>query len=192
MRFKSPSASAELSPSGCLDVRNQVPAGVLGQVMSFFSIGHSHYCPAKSLRRSRRCAGSSLIEVIMSAPISSITIGGVIQAYVMSSQRVEWLACSQAANLQASQRIEQVRAAKWDSAAYPAVDEVVSTNFPTVAGLFDMPTVGVNQTYVTNVVKITTGCVNPPVKMISVECSWRSGNRGIFTNTLSVYRSSDQ
>lgn len=128
----------------------------------------------------------------MSVAISAISVGGIMQGYIMSSQRVEWLACSQAANSQAAQRMEQVRAARWDSSAYPALDEVVSTNFPAVVAAFDMPTTGSDQIYGTNVVTITTVSVNPPVKMVSVECTWRAFNRGLFTNTISAYRSPDQ
>lgn len=137
-------------------------------------------------------AGGGLIEVIMSVAISSISVGGIFQGYLMSSQRAEWLACSQAANSQASQRIEQVRAAKWDLQAYPVVDEAVGTNFPTLVTALDIPTVGNNQVYGTNVVTITTVSVNPPVRMITVDCVWRAVNRGVVTNTISVYRSPDQ
>lgn len=140
----------------------------------------------------RQCSGGGLIEVIMSVAISSLSVGGILQGYIMSSQRVEWLACSQAANSMAAQRIEQVRAAKWDLLAYPAIDEVVSTNFPSAVAPFDMPSVGNNQVYGTNVVTITTVSVNPPMKMISVECTWRAFNRGLFTNVITVYRSPDQ
>ncbi len=85
-----------------------------------------------------------------------------------------------------------MRAAKWDLLAYPAVDEAVSTNFPAVVAALDMPTTGNNPIYGTNVVTITTVSVNPPIRMISVDCVWRGVNRGIFTNTISVYRSPDQ
>ena len=148
----------------------------------------SQSCPA----RLRQCSGGGLIEVIMSVAISSISIGGVLQGYLMASKRVEWMACSQAANSLAAQRIEQVRAAKWDLLAYPVVDEVVGSNFPTSVATLEMPTVGNNAVYGTNVVTITTVSVNPPMKMISVECTWRGGNWGLFTNTISVYRSPDQ
>ncbi len=143
-------------------------------------------------RRYRFCAGGSLIEVIMSLAISAITVGGIMQGYIMSAQRIEFLACSQAANNLAAQRIEQVRAAKWDLMAFPAIDEVVSTNFPTQIAAFDMPTVGSNQIYGTNVVTITTVSVNPPMKMINVECTWLAFRRGVFTNTISIYRSPEQ
>ncbi len=128
----------------------------------------------------------------MSVAISAITIGGIMQGYIMSSQRVEWLACSQAANSQASQKIEQVRAARWDTLGYPPVDEVVSSNFPTVVAALDMPTTGSNQLYGTNTITITTISVNPPIKLVNVECTWRAFNRGTVTNSISVYRSPDQ
>ncbi len=76
--------------------------------------------------------------------------------------------------------------------AFPSVDELVSTNFPTVISAFDMPSTGNNQIYGTNVVTITTISVNPPLRMINVECVWQAFNRGLVTNTMTVYRSPDQ
>ncbi len=167
-------------------------AGASPRLLPSATVGSTATHPEAVLRGSHSCAGGSLIEVIMAVSISAISIGGIMQGYLMSAQRVEWLACSQAANSQASQRIEQVRAAKWDLMAFPVVDEVMGTNFPTVVSAFDMPTTGSNQVYGTNVVTITTISVNPPIKMVSVECTWRAYNRNVFTNSLTVYRSPDQ
>lgn len=184
--------SSGFSPGKCSGVLDAAHTGVVTKVLAFTGILVGHRRSEARRRNSKLCAGGSLIEVIMSVAISAISIGGIMQGYIMSSQRVEWLACSQAANSQAAQRIEQVRAAKWDSQVYPPVDEVVSTNFPTVVAPFDMPTTGNNQVYGTNVVTITTVSVSPPLKMVSVECTWRAFNRGVVTNTITVYRSPDQ
>lgn len=192
MRLTFTGHSAGLSPRKCSGVLDSVHIGVLAKVLAYTGIGKGHRRPEMGRRYSKLCAGGSLVEVIMSVAISAISVGGIMQGYIMSSQRVEWLTCSQAANSQAAQRIEQVRAAKWDSQAYPVVDEVVSTNFPTVVAPFDMPSTGNNQVYGTNVVTITTVSVSPPLKMVSVECTWRAFNRGVVTNTITVYRSPDQ
>lgn len=140
----------------------------------------------------RRCAGFSLEEVVVSMAISALSIGGISTGYIMSAQRAELSGCSQAANSLALQRIEQVRAAKWDPLAYPAVDEVVSGNFPVVVQPLDLPMAGTNALYATNVTTITLVSANPPLKMIRSECTWRFMDRGVFTNTLTIYRSPDQ
>lgn len=145
-----------------------------------------------AVRARRRCAGFSLEEVVVSMAISAISIAGISSGYIMSAQRAAWSGCSQAANSMALQRIEQVRAAKWDTLAYPSVDEVVSVNFPVVVQPLDLPTSGTNVVYGTNVTTISTISVNPPIKMIHCECTWRFMERGLFTNSITLYRSPDQ
>ena len=162
-------------------------SSLIGCLIGRWTLGSS-----RSARSRRRIAGSSLAEVVVSMAISALSIGGISTGYIMSAQRAEWSGCSQAANSLALQRIEQVRAAKWDTLAYPAVDEVMSNNFPVVVQPLDLPMVGTNAVYATNVTTITTVSVNPPVKMIRSECTWRFMDRGVFTNTITVYRSPDQ
>ena len=140
----------------------------------------------------RRCGGFSLEEVVMSIAITAITIGSVATGYVNTAQRAEWSAMSAAAQNLTSQRIEQVRAAHWDTQASPGVDEVVQANFPVQIQALDLPVAGTNTSYATNTTTITTVSVNPPVKMIRVDCTWSFMNRGVFTNTSIVYRSADQ
>ena len=131
-------------------------------------------------------------EVVVSMAISAISITGISSGYIMSAQRAEWAGCSQAANSMALQRIEQVRAAQWDTLAYPAVDEVTSANFPVVVQPLDLPTSGTNVVYGTNVLTITTVSVDPPIKLVRSECTWRFMDRGVFTNTITIYRTPDQ
>jgi len=133
-----------------------------------------------------------LEEVVVSMAISALSIAGISTGYIMSAQRAEWVGCAQAANSLARQRIEQVRAARWDPLAYPAVDEVVSNNFPVLVQSLDLPMAGTNAVYATNVTTITTVSLNPPLKRIRSECTWRFMDRGVFTNTITIYRSPDQ
>ena len=124
--------------------------------------------------------------------IAAISMGGISTGYMVSLQRAEWAARSQAANSLARQRLEQVRAAKWDVLAYPAVDEVASSNFPVVVQPLDLPATGDNLDCATNVISITTISVNPPLKRVRSECIWRFMDRGLFTNSITIYRSPDQ
>lgn len=143
-------------------------------------------------RARRSISGASLVEVLMSISISSISIGGIFQGYLMASKRVEWQACSQAANSQVLQRVEQVRSARWEPQAYPAIDEVSEGNFPSKVVALDIPCRAGAEVYGTNTLTITTLSSTPPLRMITAQCVWNSGDRGCFTNSMVIYRGPDQ
>ena len=142
--------------------------------------------PASAKHRS---GGFTLEEVVVSMAISAITIGGVASGYATTTKRAEWSNYSAAAQSAALQQIEQVRAAKWDPAALPATDELVSANFPLTTLKLDLPGANGTVAYVTNRTTITSLSVNPPLKLVRVESSWSFNSRGPFTNTVSTYRS---
>lgn len=131
-------------------------------------------------------------EMLMTLAITLITMGGTVSGFLQSANQAEWSAYSLAAQSQAMRGIEQARAAKWDPRGYPAVDEVVSTNFPVFVDVLDVPMPGGNITYATNRVTITQISTNPRLKMIRVDCTWKFMNRGVFTNTVFTYRAPDQ
>jgi hypothetical protein len=89
-------------------------------------------------------------------------------------------------------RLEQTRAAKWDTLASPPVDELVSSNFPVLIAPLDVPVAGSTAQFATNLTTITTVSTDPPLKMIRVECVWSLLARGPFTNTLTTWRAPDQ
>jgi hypothetical protein len=90
-------------------------------------------------------------------------------------------------------RLEQSRAAKWDRLAYPLpVDQVVSSNLPPQVEVLDIPVMGTNIAFATNITTVTTISASPPLKMIRVDCIWAFGDRGIYTNTVVTYRAADQ
>ena len=138
----------------------------------------------------RRAAAFTLPELVISAAIAAVSVGGIIYGYVMSAQSAEWSAYHLAANSLALQKMEQARAAKWDRQATPIVDEL--TNFPVSVEVLDIPISGTNLVYATNVTTITTVSTIPPLKMIRVDCSWRFASRSVFTNTIVTYRAPDQ
>ena len=102
----------------------------------------------------------------------------------------EWAAYSLAAHSLAMQRIEQTRAAKWDPAGFPPVDDL--TNRPPAVDILDIPISGTNIAYATSITTIATVSLNPPLKKIRVECVWPFVNRGLFTNVVVTYRAPDQ
>jgi type II secretory pathway pseudopilin PulG len=122
----------------------------------------------------------TLTEVVFSLAIIGLTSGGIINGYIQSARVTDWQAHSLAANFLAMQRVEQCRAAKWD------------TNFPVVVEQLDLPTVSTNRSYATIYTTITTVSTTPPLRMMQADCVWRFPGRGLFTNTIVTYRAPDQ
>jgi hypothetical protein len=133
---------------------------------------------------------TTLTEVIISITVTALAIGGIVSGYVFSVDRAEWSARSSAAQILTAQRIEQTRAARWDSLA--GIDEVVATNFPLEILPLNMPTTSAGGVMATNITTITLISADPPLKMVRVDCLWSFLARGPFTNTLITYRSPDQ
>lgn len=131
----------------------------------------------------------TLTEVVISAAIAALMIGGVITGYVVTAQRAEWSGYSLAAHSAAMQVVERARAAKWDPSADPPVDFMVNDQFPTSVVLMDIPVSGTNLVHVTNFVNISLASANPPVKMIRVDAVWSFVNGKVYTNTVVMYRS---
>lgn len=141
-------------------------------------------------------SGFTLAEVVISVAILAAVIQGVILGYTASARRAEWSAHSLAAQSLASQGAEQARSARWDTQAWPQgvgpgqADELGLTNYFRTDTL-DIPANG-QPLVVTNYVSITTVSVNPPLRQIRSDCAWRFMNRGWFTNTVILLRTSDQ
>ena len=138
------------------------------------------------------CSGLTLVEAMLALAIAALTISGVATGYVFAAQQMESAACSAAAEFMALQRLEQVRAAKWDPLANPPVDELVPSNFPVVIGTLDLPVPRDRAEYATNRTSITTVSEDPPLKRIQVDCVWSRLSRGPFTNTITLCRAPDQ
>ena len=140
----------------------------------------------------RRRLGFCLEEVVVAFGISALALGGLVSGYIMASKKIEWSARSMAAQIQAAGRIEQTRAALWDTLADPPTDQLATTNFPALIQPLDLPNVGTNVVLATNWITITQISANPPLKMIRSDCVWQSPTGGIFTNGATAYRSPDQ
>ena len=142
--------------------------------------------------RIRFLKGFSIPEVFVSLAVLGVTVGGAISGYVVAVERSQWSACSRAASALALQRIEQARAAKWDTLVSTPVDELTTNNFPSVVQPLDLPSSGNNYVYATNLTTITTVSTSPPMRMVRVDCVWPMAAHGVFTNTMIVYRTPDQ
>lgn len=147
---------------------------------------------AHSDRSSQAQKAFTLAEQVIALGVSLILISGVVSGFIQTTRQAEWSAYSLAAQSLASQALEQSRAAKWDPRAYPAVDQLVTSNFPVQVQVLDIPVTRSNIVYATNIVTVTMVSTNPSLKMIAVQCTWPFLNRGIFTNTIVSYRAPDQ
>lgn len=136
--------------------------------------------------------GSSLVELVIALAIAVVTIGGSVKGYLLTANKAEWSAYSLAAHSMALQRLEQTRAAKWDPGAWPPVDRLLQANFPPVTNVLDVPISGTNVVYGRVYTTVTNLAVQPPLKLVRVECVWSFHLRGSFTNTVLTYRAPDQ
>jgi hypothetical protein len=139
-----------------------------------------------------RLQGIALSEVVISIAVSALSVAAVVSSSVLSARSADWISHSTAADAAAGARMEQTRAAKWDSAATPVIDELFNGNFPAQVVPLYVPVVGGAMLYGTNRVTITRVSDAPPLKMVQVECVWSLPERGPFTNSVVMYRSPDQ
>jgi prepilin-type N-terminal cleavage/methylation domain-containing protein len=138
-----------------------------------------------------RRGGFTLTEVVVSMALAAFTVGGVIACYLMAAQRSEWTTASTAAHQLAMDRMEQLRAARWDDASAVASEllEGVRWEAPSV---LEVPQTGLGMLWATNQVTVTRLAVDRPVMLLRVDCVWSLAARGPFTNTLVSYRAPDQ
>ena|SRR3954468_16610324 len=142
--------------------------------------------------RIQRLRGIALSEVVLSIAVSALSVAAVISSSVLSARSADFISHSTAADAAANARMEQTRAAKWDTAATPEIDELNSTNFPPQVVPLYVPVVGGAMLYGTNRVSVTLVSSAPPLKLVQVDCVWSYPMRGPFTNSVVMYRSPDQ
>lgn len=131
------------------------------------------------------------MEAVIASSIAAMMFGGIVYGYIQSGRNAEWSAYSFAAQSMAMQRLEQTRACKWDPESTPAVDELVSANFPTLVSILDVPMSGSNYIYATNFTTISTISTTPELRMIVVETVWGFINGRLYTNSIGTCRAPD-
>ncbi|MBK8000178.1 MAG: hypothetical protein IPK15_16010 [Verrucomicrobia bacterium] len=141
--------------------------------------------------KSTDCGGFTLMESIIASSIAAMMFGGIVYGYIQSGRNAEWSAYSFAAQSMAMQRLEQTRACKWDPESTPSVDELISSNFPTVVSILDVPMSGSNYIYATNFTTISTISTAPQLRMIKVESVWGFINGRLYTNSIATCRAPD-
>jgi type II secretory pathway pseudopilin PulG len=149
--------------------------------------------PSQSQRLKQRAAQAmTLMEVIVAFAISGLAVAGIVYGYVFSINSAQMFSLSLAANAQAIEQMEQIRAAPWDSTSSPVIDQVVASNFPSQVVTLDLSGAGTGVTYATNYVQITTISTNPPLKRVRVDCVWLFGTSQLMTNTVETCRAPDE
>jgi type II secretory pathway pseudopilin PulG len=134
----------------------------------------------------------TLVEVLVAFAIAGLAVGSIVSGYLFCITSVEKSALSLAANAKATERLEETRGAKWDTSSYPAVDELVATNFPVEVVVLDLAGSGPGVTYATNLTRISQISTAPPLKQIRVDCIWRFKATQLVTNTIETCRAPDQ
>ena len=137
-------------------------------------------------------AGMTLVEVVVALAVSGLAVGAIVSGYLFSATAAERAGFSLAANARAMERLEETRSAKWDTASVPAVDQLMSTNFPDKVMTLDVSGTGSGVTYATNFTQISLVSSSPPLKRIRVDCVWNFKGTKLLTNTIETCRAPDQ
>ena len=133
----------------------------------------------------------TLAEVVVAMAITGLAVGGIVTGYAYCTNSAERAALSLAASARAMERIEESRSAKWDTASWPPVDQVVATNFPSKVVTLDLSGSGEVATTATLNTLISEISASPPLKSIRVDCIWKYKTE-MVTNSIEVCRAPDQ
>jgi Tfp pilus assembly protein PilV len=144
----------------------------------------------RRMRRTER--GVTLIEVLVAFVISGLALAGMVSGYILANTSAEKFALSLAANAQASQMMEQMRSATWDTSSFPVIDELTASNFPNQVVTLELTGNGTNVIYATNFAQITTISTSPPLRRIHVDTVWNYRGLQVWTNSIETCRAPDQ
>jgi len=134
----------------------------------------------------------TLVEVVIALAITSLTLAGIVEGYIYCTTAAVKAQLVEAASARAMERLEETRSARWDTASWPVVDQLVATNFPDEVVSLDMPgstTGGTSATIKTTISQIS---LSPPIRGIRVDCIWQYRGVEMITNTIDTLRAPDQ
>jgi hypothetical protein len=134
----------------------------------------------------------TLVEVVIALAITGLTVGGIVAGYISCATAAVKAELVQAASARAMERIEETHSATWDTSVWPAVDQLVATNFPDKIVSLDMPESGSGGTSATIQTTISQISLTPPIRSIRVDCIWQFKGAVWITNTIETIRSPDQ
>jgi prepilin-type N-terminal cleavage/methylation domain-containing protein len=134
----------------------------------------------------------TLIEVLVALAISGLTMGGMVTGYIYCTTSAVKAELAQAANARAMERVEETRSARWDTSSWPAVDQLVASNFPDTIVMLDLPGTNAGGTSASVQTQIAQISSSPPMRKIRVDCVWQFKGGEWITNTIETIRAPDQ
>lgn len=134
----------------------------------------------------------TLVEVVVALAITGLTVGGLVEGYIFCTTASVKDSLYMAANGRAVERIEEARSARWDTSIYPAVDQLVATNFPDKVVTLQTTGAGVETIAATIKTEISDISLTPPVRRIRVDCIWLFKGVEPVTNSIETCRAPDQ
>jgi type II secretory pathway pseudopilin PulG len=134
----------------------------------------------------------TLVEVVIALAITGLTVAGIVAGYIFCTNASFKDSFYMAANGRALARLEETRNAQWDTSSYPAVDQLVATNFPDETVTLNKS--GSDPDVVSALVKtdISQISTNPSFKRVRVDCIWQFKGDETITNTIETIRAPDQ
>ena len=129
----------------------------------------------------------TLVEVVVALAITGVTVAGVVSGYIYCSTATAKDALYMAANSRASERMEEVRAAIWNTGPYP-VDQLTTNNFPDTTNTLNKDGAGPDVTSGTIKTTISQISDTPPLRRIRVDCIWVFNGTETVTNTIETCR----
>jgi prepilin-type N-terminal cleavage/methylation domain-containing protein len=142
--------------------------------------------------RAKAQSGMTLVEVTVALAIATLVIGGIINGYNYCTQAAQKSALMLAASSMAMQRVEETRSANWDTGAWPVVDQLFATNFPTKVVALDVSGDGKVTTPATVYTYISQISTTPPLRRIRVDCAWQYNGTVWLTNSIETCRAPKQ
>ena len=135
----------------------------------------------------------TLVEVIIALAITVVTMAGIVNGYIYCTTANVKESLYMAANARAMERLEEARAAVWDS-TYNGVDQLTSTNFPDQTVTLDKSgsASGSGITMATIKTDISQISTTPPLRRIRVDCIWLFKGSEPVTNSIETCRAPDQ
>ena len=118
----------------------------------------------------------TLVEVMVALAITAVMMGAIVNGYIYCNAATTKDSLYMAANARAMERLEEARAARWDTSVYPNVDQLTDTNFPDEVVALDQSAADAGVTMATIKTDISMISTNPPTRRIHVDCIWLFNN----------------
>lgn len=130
----------------------------------------------------------TLPEVMVALAITGITIAGTVTGYIYCNTANSKDSLYMAANGLAMQRMEEARAAVWNTSASPIIDQLTNTFFPDKVIPLDKASDGDSVVMATVKTDIKPISDNPPLRRVRVDCIWLFKGSEVVTNSIETCR----